>query len=502
MIPAAFQHRLNEARQLLLGRDFARALSCYAKLTRKLPGQAVVWFEYGNAASRLGQLDAAERAWERAIALEPRNAELIVQIGHQYQGLRKPEQARAWFARAAAADSKAINPRISLAVLFEQQHRLEEARAAVDECLAIDPRDDQARYFSAVLDRRENQLEAAESRLRQLIQSDPKHPYVRYACRYELAQILDRTGRFDEAMKLLAEAKRIVRALTDTERLLKSYDQGAESARQYALNQPKKILRTWAKDFPTEKPEAVPALAFLGGHPRSGTTLLEQVLGAHPGVAALDEPPAFAEVLEPAFCQTPEHSNARLNVLRRLYTRALMDEVGPAGTGKLLLDKNPSFTAQLPIWLRVFPELRVVIALRDPRDVVLSCYFQNLLLNATNANFLSLERLAKHYADLMDVWLAVREWEEFAWLETRYEALVAGLEQEGRRVTGFLGLDWHEEQNRFYEKSRQKQLYSPTHQDVTRPVYVSSVGRWRAYEKHLAPILPALDPYCRIMGYE
>ena len=101
----------------------------------------------------------------------------------------------------------------------------------------------------------------------------------------------------------------------------------------------------------------------------------------------------------------------------------------------------------------------------------------------------------------MDVWLAVREWEGFAWLETRYEDIVADLEPEGRRVTGFLGLDWHEEQSRFYEKSRQKQLYSPTYQDVTRPVYVSSVGRWRAYEQHLAPILPALDPYCRRLGY-
>jgi hypothetical protein len=137
----------------------------------------------------------------------------------------------------------------------------------------------------------------------------------------------------------------------------------------------------------------------------------------------------------------------------------------------------------------------------DPRDVVLSCYFQNILLNATNANFLSLERLAKHYADLMDIWLAVREWEGLAWLETRYEDIVADLEPEGRRVTAFLGLDWHEAQNRFYEKSQQKQLYSPTYQDVTLPVYASSVGRWRAYEKHLAPILPALDPYCQRLGY-
>jgi hypothetical protein len=152
--------------------------------------------------------------------------------------------------------------------------------------------------------------------------------------------------------------------------------------------------------------------------------------------------------------------------------------------------------------LRVFPELRVLIALRDPRDVVLSCYFQNIPLNAANVNFLSFERLARHYADLMDVWLAVRQWEGFQWMETRYEDTVANLEWEGRRVTEFLGLTWREEQGRFHEKNRQKQLYSPTYQDVTRPVYSRSVGRWRAYEKHLAPILPLLAPYCQALGYE
>jgi hypothetical protein len=76
------------------------------------------------------------------------------------------------------------------------------------------------------------------------------------------------------------------------------------------------------------------------------------------------------------------------------------------------------------------------------------------------------------------------------------------MEKEGRRVTEFLGLSWHEDQGRFYEKSLKKQLYSPTYQDVTRPVYTRSVGRWNAYEKYLAPILPALKPYCLAFGYD
>jgi hypothetical protein len=302
-------------------------------------------------------------------------------------------------------------------------------------------------------------------------------------------------------MRLLAEAKQIVGALTDTAVLLKSYDQGAESARRFTQSLPKSILRTWAEYFPERRREPIPPLAFLGGHPRSGTTLLEQVLDAHPGVAALDEPSAFLDLLQPEFHKSKELSSARLNTLRRLYTLALLREAGPDAVGKLLLDKNPSPTARLPLWLKVFPELQVLIALRDPRDVVLSCYFQNIPLNAANVNFLSFERLACHYADLMDIWLMVREWEGFAWLEVRYEDTVANLVNEGRRVTEFLGLTWHEDQGRFYEKSRAKQLYSPTYQDVTRPVYTRSVARWQAYQKHLAPVLPALEPYCRTFGY-
>jgi len=495
------QRQLDRARQRLLAQDFFGALPLYEALARLYPRVAVVWLEYGNAASGARQTDLAARSWNRAMELDPRNPELIGLIGHQYQALRQPELARACFARAAALDSRAINPRISVAVLCEQNHRLGEARAAVEECLAIDPRDDQARYFSAVLDRRENQLDSAECRLRDLLAAEPKHPYVRYACRYELAQVLDRTERFDEAMAMLVQAKAIVRTLTDTEALLQGYDYGAGRARGFTRGLPKNILQTWSQQFPAAGREANPALAFLGGHPRSGTTLLEQVLDAHPGVAALDEPPAFIEVLEPAFHQSKDLSNARLNHLRRLYTQALAGELGPEAQGKLLVDKNPSPTARLPIWLRVFPELRVLIALRDPRDVLLSCFFQNLPLNAVNANFLSFERLVRHYADLMDIWLAVREWEGFAWLETRYEDLVANLETEGRRVTRFLGLDWHEAQTRFYEKSARKQFYSPTYQDVTRPVYARSVARWRCYEKYLAPILPALQPYCRQFGY-
>ena len=93
MTPADFQHKLDEARQLLLAHEFGRALAQYEKLTRQWPGEAVLWAEYGNAASGAGQFDLADRTWQQALGLAPGNAELIGMIGHQYQGMRQPEKA-------------------------------------------------------------------------------------------------------------------------------------------------------------------------------------------------------------------------------------------------------------------------------------------------------------------------------------------------------------------------------------------------------------------------
>ncbi len=166
-----------------------------------------------------------------------------------------------------------------------------------------------------------------------------------------------------------------------------------------------------------------------------------------------------------------------------------------------MLDKNPTPTGSLHLWLRVFPESKVLIALRDPRDVIISCFFQNLALTPLNANFLSLDRSVKHYADLMDTWLRLRACGGFEWLETRYEDVVGHLEAEGRRVTEFLGLTWHADQAACHEAARRSIVYSPTYSEVAQPVYARAVGRWRNYAAALEPHLPRLAPYLQAFGY-
>jgi len=502
--------RWQKAQQQLLGGQHGTALAAYRDLAKKYPAVPELWFELGNAAA--GELDfaLANQAYRRVLELAPTNANLLVMIGRQYQGLRQLDDARVSFERAVAADPASVDARISLAVWFEKERRLDESWESVAECLAKHPRDDQARYFRAFLLHRKGRNAEAETALRDLIKDGPRYPYVKYASRHLLGVVLDQLGQYPEAIRWLCESKAEVRLITNTALLEQAYDDANRKSKELLARLTAERLRRWCQEPPASNcPWQV---GFLGGHPRSGTTLIEQILDAHPQVLAFDEPEAIGQEVTRRI--SPPQAGAGLTLealdtlersrratLRERYVKSLLREVETTPQTKILLDKNPSPTASLHLWLRVFPELKVIIALRDPRDVAISCFFLNVMLNATNVNFLSLERTAKHYGELMDVWLRLRELGGFQWLETRYEDVVANLEQEGKRATEFLGLSWHPDQGRYYETARRKVLFAPTYHDVTQPVYKHAVGRWERYAEALEPIQSRLAPYCRAFGY-
>lgn len=505
------QVRWQKAQEQLLGGRSGPALAAYRDLARRFPGIPELWFELGNAASAELDFPQAGAAYRRAQELAPNNPSLLGSIGHQYLGLRQLDHARASFERAVAADPDSVDARINLAVWFEKERRLDEAWENVEACLARHPRDDQARYFRALLLHRKKRDPEAESALRDLIRDGPQYPYVKYAAPHLLGVVLDQLGQYAEAMEWLVRAKAQVRTITNTSVLEKSYDQSDRRRRELLACLTPGMMQRWRQ-------EARPSgeryqIAFLGGHPRSGTTLLEQILDAHPDVLAFDEPAAFSQEIASRLdfpqARTPSALTEKINALapaqradiRRRYVKSLLREISGEPSARILLDKNPSPTMSLNLWLRVFPELKVIIALRDPRDVLISCFFLNIMLNATNVNFLSLERTAKHYGDLMDVWLRLRELGGFDWIESRYEDVVADLAAEGQKVTNFLGLTWHPDQGRSHETARRKVLFAPTYHDVTQPVYKRAVGRWERYAESLAPLQAKLEPYCRAFGY-
>ena len=176
---------------------------------------------------------------------------------------------------------------------------------------------------------------------------------------------------------------------------------------------------------------------------------------------------------------------------------ALNESVGD----RVHLDKNPPMTLVLPGFLRLFPETRLLIALRDPRDVVISCFMQYLPLNPNSVCFLTLERTAQRYATDMGIWRKLREMIASPWLDVRYEDTVADLEKEARRALEFLDLPWEPGVLNYRERLRNKAVGSPTYEAVRQPLYTRAIGRWKHYQKFLEPCLPILQPSIDAFGY-
>ena len=292
---ASWQH----AQQYLHNGRHAPALASYRNLVQQFPGVAQLWAELGLAAA--GDLDfaLADQAFQRAVELAPADADLLVFIGSNTIICAAWIRSCACFKRAVAADPSSVQRAPGLAAWLERNRRLDEAWECVETCLARHPKDGQALYFKAFLLHRKGLDGEAETALRDLLKSDPLLPLdVKSNANHLLGVVLDALGQYAEALSCLGKAKTLRRQMVNTAALEQAYDKVDQARRELLAELTPETLRRWR-----EEAAAAPCphpLALLGGAPRSGTTLIEQILGAHPEILVFDEPHAFAkELLNP-----------------------------------------------------------------------------------------------------------------------------------------------------------------------------------------------------------
>lgn len=148
--------------------------------------------------------------------------------------------------------------------------------------------------------------------------------------------------------------------------------------------------------------------------------------------------------------------------------------------------------------VRLFPEARTLVALRDPRDIVWSCFTQSLPVNTATAAFIQLESTAEQVAAELRQWFQLRSRLATPWLEVRYETMVRQTESELQRVLSFLGLPWSRDVLAFHQ--RDDMVRSPTYVAATQPVHQEAVGRWRRYAALIEPLEGQLGEAIRELG--
>ncbi len=393
-----------------------------------------------------------------------------------------------------------------LTLTYAQLNRLSEALEAGRQALKLAPDNVAMQVLQASLEADSGQHAAARTRLEALLR-DALEPRQAYRAHKELARVLDKLGKHDRVFVHLRQSAALSGSLPE----FTEQNAAAMPAliRGNRAGFDRDLLARWSDTaFAQDRPAPVFVIGFL----RSGTTLTQEVLGAHPDVFVSDEVDFLSATLQ----QLHRMNGARLGTadklrqlgaaevqaLRNFYWTRVEEHFGGAISQRVFVDKFTMNTVDIGLINGIFPDAKIVFVQRDPRDVCLSCFMQLMVPSPTTVQLLQWENTARFYAQVMEWWLHVKPLTTLDIIEFRYEDAVAAFEPTFRKVFEFLGLAWDPAVVDFHKNVAGKYIASPSRSQVSRPLYASSVARWRRFEAEFAPIAEILQPFVRKFGYE
>jgi tetratricopeptide (TPR) repeat protein len=378
-----------------------------------------------------------------------------------------------------------------LARLLERTSRLDALRVLLGEAETRGVNRKQLGFAAAAVALKDGDAAGARELL---LAENPQTDPVRW--HWLMARIADAMGDSGTAF---AEAEAMNRSAGDHDR----WRGRAAAHLEWLDTLAEMVTPEWASRIASIEPSSRRSPAFLVGFPRSGTTLLDTFLMGHPQAKVLEEVPlvhAIESVLG-KMAVLPDRSAQEMAKAREAYFAELDQHVDPGFEG-LVVDKLPLNILAAPFLQAIFPDARFIFAQRHPCDCVLSGFMQGFALNPSMACFLDIGDSAAFYDKSMSVWTRCRESLPLKVHTIIYEDLVVSPEASLRPLVDFLGLDWREEllDHRSTAKARGA-ISTPSYDQVVQPLNQRASGRWRRYEKQLAPVLPVLLPWAERLGY-
>jgi len=444
----------------------------------------------------LKELDRPEEAVEaarRAVAAGPANADAYHALATVLQSSERFDEALAAYGQAASlpgtAREKAM---VSVAVLHMELGRSEQARAAFAAVTEAFPASTKA-WFNQADMRRFNPGDPAIERMAALLAPD--------GAQSQGAQSQGAQSRSDQMLLHFALGKAFLDT-GDSVRAFQHLDTGNRMKRETISYDPEATSRWLASIAEVFTPELLAAPAASGGEmpgggmpvfvlgmPRSGTTLVEQILASHPAIHGAGELRHMQRIVD-EIGDYPRAAGGLMAERLRAFGESYLARVAPLARGRRhVVDKMPSNFMYAGLIRLILPDARIIHCRRDPVDTCLSCYSKLFAgEQAFSYDQTEVGRFHRDYQALTAHWRAVLPASHF--LEVDYESVVADLETEARRMLEFLGLPWDPACLSFHRTERV--VLTASVNQVRQPIYRSSAGRWRAHEAQLRPLLAAL----------
>jgi tetratricopeptide (TPR) repeat protein len=468
------------------------------------PGDPAAHNALGLCLRHLDRTPEALAQFDRAVEIAPAFVGAHSARGGALESLGRLPEAEAAFRTAIELQPDNLGALAGLANLMSRRGDHGEARALALRVLAAQPGFPDAVNVVAAADLALGDAPAAQERLEaQIATASRLSAHELAMAQGLLGDVLDAQDRVSEAFTAYTECN-----LGRWRAYAKTY--GAPSALEFARGMIDRLEEippsAWSQGAAT-LPEGVEGHVFLLGFPRSGTTLLEQVLASHPRIEALEERETLADTMR-TFLTEPEGlarlavaEEAELSSLRAAYWARVREE-GAKIEGKVFVDKHPLNSLKLPLIAKLFPTAKILFARRDPRDVVLSCYRRRFAMSGSSYQLLTLTGAASYYDAAMQIAERLEPAIGPQTLVVRHEALIANFDETVGEVCDFLGIPWTDALRDFSGRIRERGVATPSGAQLAGGLSAEGVGQWRRYRQQLAPVLPRLARWVERFGYE
>ena len=472
-----------------LGRD-DEAVGRLRGLIAAAPDFVDAHINLGAILRKTDQLPEAIDLYRAAVRLRPEDAALRLIVAHLLLDTGRHGEAREHFSRVIDADLQSAPAHAGLGKVLQELGDIGGARAAFRRAIAADPKGFGYYLSLAHISRLDADDPALVAMLSLAGQIDSLSDDDQINAHYGLGKSLADIGRHDEGFAHLLAGAAVKRRHTD-------YDEARAlgGLRRIRTSLSAERLQTWPR-----ADDARAAPIFIVGMPRSGSTLVEQILARHPRIACAGETNALRNVLRGYHAEAPGWrypdadfipTAADLSAIADRYLKTLAEEIGPQaddGQPIQITNKLLSNFRHIGLITRVFPGAKIIHTFRNPIDTCLSCFSINFASQPFAHDLGELGRYYRGYAELMRHWRRILPPETI--FDVRYEAVVQNTEASARAILAHCGLDWHDDCLRFYEADRPVKTASV--EQVRRPIYSGSTRRWRPDDATLRPLLDGL----------
>ncbi len=484
--PPATQELMQQAWEAQEASRFEEAHRLCRLIHETLPEDHEAWYVRAMAAWKSGDLESAEEFMLRALEIAPDNARYWDDYGWCLRMMLRPEESAAAYRKALTLNPDNVGSYINIAALLADMNLPDEAQQAYKDAIERQP-DCGTAYFGLALMKRFKEGDPEIAAMEKLIDETGMSDRDRSNLFFALGSAYDNMENYDKAFEYFVEGNRVKRSTVQ-------FDSQDE------IKNAQRIIRTFTPEFANRSPNSAPSSelpVFILGMPRSGTTLVEQILDSHPKVVGAGEINDLWRCINtvsahlPPGAQIPEAIRDVPGNVWRDIGRSYVEIIRRYGLeANRIVDKLPFNYTLVGLIRLMLPQAHIIHCVRNPLDTCLSCYVNSFSddrgftydLEDLGHTFVSYQSLMNHWKNLYP--------SDFL-IDIEYEALVSNPETETRRIIDFIGLEWSDDCLQFHKNKRI--VNTASFVQVRKPMYKSSIGRWKLYAKHLEPLRRILD---------